>query len=216
MNEASGSSCIAEVGGVNIDLTGCSRVAGLNGPNALQFNGTSSDHAQTHSALDHTGTNKLTVECLIKWGTFTTTAGILYESSANFGSNQGTVFLDPDGGTSAADAHMMAGNNGNVGVNRSDYSRFTANVWHHLVVVHDFSLGSNENTVYVDGVVQTRGTTLNNNNTGNFGNYVWYFSSRAGTSFFAGVKTLQHFAIYPTALTAARIAQHAQAALRGW
>lgn len=102
----------------------------------------------------------------------------------------------------------MAGVHGNVGYSINCYRQPSSGVWHHLVVVYDKSQpGTNEVTLYIDGILQTPTRHwYTTNNTNNFGNNRIYLFSRGGTQEF-NAGTIDDLRIYNRALSASEIQQ---------
>ena len=219
MSEAAGATTMTDViGGNTLNLTGCTTgTAGRSGPNALSLNGTSSDHAQTASSLNLSGSDKWTFECLIKPGTYIGGYGFLWELSTNTNSFFDGLFFAIDGGVTGSESLMCAAHQGDIGYSIGTYTRMSAGSYHLLAGTYDKSQSSAEVNVILDGSLLTPSARLLDlNNTNAFGNYTFYVGARAGTSNYGVDKIIQHLAIYPSVLTPTRLLQHTKAALLGY
>ncbi len=206
MDESSGTTLNAAVGGNAINLTGATPGAsGQVDGSAVQFNGTN-NYGVTASNLNFTGRNKLVVEALMYVDSYTDSIRLGWEFSPSTITNQGGFYYAQDVG-----AVSEATVKGNTGLNVADYSRPTAGRWHMYTVVYNMGSATNEVELYIDGALQAVTTRpFTNNNTSNFGNYQLYLMSRNGSSFFGNGK-MQHLAIYSD-LTDSQMISHAQAA----
>lgn len=195
--------------GIPINLTGAT--AGASGKldgTAVSFNGTSNFGA-TATSLDLTAYNKIAVEALMYIPSYNNTGRAAWEFNTNVTASPDTFAYFPDGGLTGSDPFVNVALKGNVDYSIATYSRPTPGNWHHVVVVYDKSLPTNEVDFYIDGVLQTATRPYNSNNTNTFGNRILYLMSRSGTSMFLNGK-IQHLAIYNN-LSPSAIAAHSAA-----
>jgi hypothetical protein len=199
---------VAEVGANGIygaSPTGAQETAIADGNKAVLFNGTT-QYASSNTTLDLSGTDKVTVEFLLNWASpYANNDDLAFEHSATSGSNIG-FYANPNQSDGSFGVSMS---DGVGGFNSIDFARPSAGVWHHYVFEFDRSAPLRDQVrAWVDGapvtITSRPSTTLM---AGNFGNFVLYLMSRAGTTLF-GNGTLDEFAVYPTLLSQARIAEH--------
>jgi hypothetical protein len=175
--------------------------SGKNGK-ALTYNGTS-HYSNTSSALDLSGVNTMSVSFWLNWDAYANDDDLALESSTNFNSNDGGIIIDPNSGTPCSGSVQVAYNNQSTAGYRAEcMSRPSAGVWHHWAITFNYT-ASGDIRIYIDGVEQVT-SVYNENNVsspaGNFGNYSWYFMSRAGSSLF-GAGKMDNFRIYTFELT---------------
>ncbi len=140
---------------------------------------------------------------------YNNTGRAAWEFNTNVTASPDTFAYFPDGGLTGSDPFVNVALKGNVDYSIATYSRPTPGNWHHVVVVYDKSLPTNEVDFYIDGVLQTATRPYNSNNTNTFGNRILYLMSRSGTSMFLNGK-IQHLAIYNN-LSPSAIAAHSAA-----
>jgi hypothetical protein len=150
------------------------------------FNGTT-QFGQSSQTLDLTGTTRLTLCLWCKWTAFNNDDKLMMESSTNANSNANAITLNPNS-SSALNFSVRINTNG-AGQNAVKFTRPSAGIWHHYMIVMDRTLGAQQvSGVWVDGIPQTLTQTGTDTTSGTFGNYTWYMMSRAGSSLFgAGV-----------------------------
>ena len=140
----------------------------------------------------------------------TTTESVMLESTTNYNQSQiGFGFFPDDTGCKG----IAAAVHGNVGYSVNCYTQPTSGVWHHLAIIFDKTQpGSNQTTLYIDGVLQTPASSpATAQNTNNFsGNDPIYLFSRAGSQFF-NAGEMDDLRIYNQALSAGAIQQLYQA-----
>jgi YD repeat-containing protein len=208
MGEATGPTLADGKGTAHATVTGGTfAVPGgpLGDPNtAVRFNG-SSDSART--AVDLSGTSKLTVEFWLKWNAYSNNDQLAMELTSNFNDNDGGLLVDPN-------APQLGGTFG-VGMGRFGarnnvfFARPTAGVWHHYALVLDATApGASQITPYVDGQPVTYTKIDSGTGGGPFANSTLYLMSRAGTTLF-GAGDLDELALYDRTLSAATVADHA-------
>jgi len=204
MDEAGGATSLtAAVGGTAINLTGAT--AGASGQvdgTAVSFNGTTNS-GQTASSIDLTAYNKIVVEGLFYFDVFNNTDDMAFETGTWYNTT-GSFHFNPN---SSSPSGSMLPFLWGTAMNSASYSRPSAVAWHHVAVVWDMSASTNEVNLYIDGTLQTPSSRpANNNNTGYFGNLVFYLMNRNGSSLFTQGK-VQHLAIYSN-LSSDRILAH--------
>lgn len=216
MDEASGNFA-GLIGGIDLNATAMQyRTGGKITNNGASLNGATST-SQSASALQLSAYQRIVVESLVFIPNYPLIEiNFLFELSADYNANAGSFAFLLNGGFNGAGAKIATLEKGNVGTNYVEYARATAGAWHHLALVYDFSqpTAATEMEVYINGALQTPSgaSSLTNNNTGNFGNYVLNIGSRNGASFFGGKKGIQHVAVYGgSGMTAAKILEHANA-----
>jgi hypothetical protein len=205
MTESSGTSLTALAGGVNINLTGATvGASGKVGGGAVSFNGTSNS-GQTASSINLSAYNKVVVEALLYFPSYDGTYHQVWESGPTAVSTGFGYTYDGSTG-SGTESNVFL--NGNVGYNLALYTRPSVANWHHVAIVYNKGLATNEVDFYVDGVLQSVSSRpFNSNNTNSFGDNILYLMSRAGNSYY-GAGKMQHLAIYSD-LSEARILAHA-------
>lgn len=151
--------------------------------------GPGSDFAQTANTVNLTGVTKLTLSLwLYKTLYGTGDNQLVYESSANFNSNNGGVIFAPDQPSNLISIGISAGNN-------ADYNSITvpqpsSAAWHHFFITLDIgkwaaSVPCAVTGVWIDGISQTlTAGTLTANTATDFGNYTWNIASRGGSTLF--------------------------------
>ncbi len=210
MNESSGTSLAATVGGTALTLTGGATVGavGKTGGTAVSFDGVN-DYAVSASALSLSSYSKLVVEGLVYIPTYgSISPKNLWGYGTSLGQTNGTFGYVVDGGTSGSTADALTALFGNVGYNGALYTRPTVGAWHHVVTVFDKTQPANEVDTYIDGTLVTpTSRPFLNNNTNAFGNLSLYLMSNGGAGGYVGGR-LQHVAIYSD-LNSTRIGVHA-------
>lgn len=186
--------------------TGNTTSAWKNGANgkfgsSLYFDG-SDDSAKTSTAIALNTTKTISTSFWLNWDSYANNDSLAMESSTNFNDNAGAILIDPNSSTAGGDFELVIHGSGYLS---ESFPRPSAGAWHHYTIIFDASTSNGSITVYVDGIKQT---TTNHSNTLNgpygFGNYVWYFMSRAGTSLF-GAGKMDDVRIYPYPLTFTQI-----------
>jgi hypothetical protein len=159
---------------------------------ARQTNGTDQS-LQSASAIDLTSYAKIALSFWLWWDAFANNNKLALELSADVGANAGAFQVAPNR-TSSADFGVAAF--GNVGFNLAGLTRPSGAAWHHYVANLDFTKPSHEvDTIYIDGVSQSLTWSLDENNTGSFGNYVLNVMSRNNAVDF-GAGRIAEVAIY--------------------
>ena len=188
-------------------FNGVSWVAGKIG-DAISANGT--NQYGTVPAINLSGTSTLTVAFWANRTYSTTTESVLLEDSTNYNNSTTGFGFFPDDTPCKG---IQAAVHGNVGYSVNCYSQPSSGVWHHLAIIYDKTqAGNNQTALYIDGVLQTPTSNLNNTaqNTNSFGNNPIYLFSRDGSQFFNGGE-VDDLRIYNRALSAAEIQQLYQA-----
>lgn len=216
MQEGSGT-LMTDVAGNGLDGTysGVTFGGGFGSIDAANFDGVN-DYAQTPS-LDLTGTSVVTVACQFYWTGYANDDDIAIELGVNVGTARGFYF-DPN--MNAGDLSIAMSTDAAAVIWSQRYPRtpIPAGSWHMVHIVYDYSAGgSAQGLFYVDGVLQspggTQGPTNANDVTGNHANAVLTLMSRNGASSFGGGR-MAYLGVYDHALSAPRIAAHANAAAR--
>jgi len=170
---------------------------------SLAFDG-SGDSANSSSTINLTGTTKMTVSFWLNWDSYSNNDDLAMESSSDFNANNGAILIDPNSSSGSCNGYAE------VAFRQTNYrseciTRPSAGVWHFWTAVFDTSTNAGDIKIYIDGIEQT--TIVNQTGTGaapSFGNFTWYFMSRAGSSLF-GAGKMDETQIFPYALTAAQI-----------
>ncbi len=158
-------------------------------------------------ALDLSAYTTATVEMWLRWDTYANDDDFAMEFTANVSSNNGSFWIDPN----AADGTIQVNMKGSGGFSTTGFSRshVPAGTWAHLAFILDRnnSAGLGRARMFVNGVEKASASVTNSNNAGAFTNSTLYLMSRATTSLY-GDGGMAALAIYPAALTKARIATH--------
>lgn len=171
--------------------------------NAGVFDG-ANDSASTTSSIDLTGTNIISVSFWLNWDAYANDDDLAMESSSNFNNNSGAIMIDPNSGSPCSGTFAFSMDLSNN--NRAEtIARPSAGSWHHYVVIYDLSVDRGEITIYLDGSLQNSNVCANNlAGTGTFGNYNWYFMSRANVAL-QGAGKLDDVRIYNYPLNATQV-----------
>lgn len=211
MAEASGTTLAATTGGVDLTVVGAA--VGDTGPlgNAVSFDGVN-DCAYTASTLDFTAQPRIVVEYMVRYPTGAYNAADRVGHEFGPGTvGVGEFMWVPENSGGAAGSHVLW-HTGDVGVSYAQYSpQMSVDTWHHVVFDTDFSAGTNEVNLYVDGVLvaaSSRPSNANNTSAG-FLNSRFHLMSRACnvSPAYSMIGKIQHVAIY-SGLSAARILAH--------
>ena len=185
-------------------VNGVSWVTGKIG-DAISANGTN-QYGTVPAMTDLSGHSALTVAFWANRTYSTTTESVMLESSTNYNNSTTGFGFFPD---DTACEGIQAAVHGNVGYSVNCYTQPSSGVWHHLAIIYDKTQAGNAQTaLYIDGVLQTPTTNLNNTaqNTNTFGSNPIYLFARAGSQFFNGGE-VDDLRIYNQALSAAEIQQ---------
>lgn len=150
------------------------------------YNGSSFADA-TAATLNLTGLTQITVVFDLYWDAFADDDDLGMESSANFNTNSGGLLIDPNS-SSTSFAFGVRGGGGDYNTVR--VPRPTAAAWHSYLWSIDLALAATtvpgaSREIFIDGVLQTQTSVLMAATAAtDFGNYVWYFMSRAAASLF--------------------------------
>lgn len=152
-------------------------------PSAL-FDG-SNDYMQISNF--NFGSNIISFSWWMYVSAFNNTDDLFLESSINCNNTPYAILIDPcSGAPNSGLFQVFMG--GTAGTNRlvQGYTRPSAGVWHHYVVVFDGSIDAGAHYVYFDGVLQTATQTPNNTRTGtsNFATNNLYIMCRASNALF--------------------------------
>lgn len=204
-NEGSGTTAADSSGnGLTATLSnGVSWTTGIVG-GAVSANGT--NQFITIPSLNLTATSAASVAMWVN-RTYTSGAGdVLLEFSSNFNSTTNAFGLFPEGAGDCGVPATEIGLVGNSGYDIKCYTQPSSGVWHHLVVVYDYTQSAaNSVTFYVDGILQTAlKQPFSTNNSGKFGNYPIYLFSRGGNSNFSAGQ-IGDLQIYNRALSASDV-----------
>lgn len=166
-------------------------VAGIDGSQAMQFNGTSQGISSA-STIDLTLTNKTTLVGFLKFNFYDlTNQAMIFESSTAAGANNGTMQFSSYG--PGAGDPIVSLCRGDIGNNQASYNQtsfgWATGIWYHFAITYDFSQAVNEVQTYLNGNLLTADSRITNNNTGNFGNFTLYLGARnnGASLFFNGV-----------------------------
>lgn len=177
------------------------------GSTALLFDG-SAGALQTAASFDLSAAPACTVEFWLMVTAWNDTDDLAAEFSVNYNSNSGAFIIDPCSAGTAFGIAMHCAS----GTNSADYTRPTTGVFHHYAFIFRPNINVGALTGYLDGNPWTPLSTVTTGTTdATFGNYVMYFMCRAASSLFLN-GTLDEVAVYPTELSAGRVAAHYAAA----
>jgi hypothetical protein len=207
MGESSGSSFADLVGGDDATTSGgvtLGEPGGLVGDSSTSalFNGSS---GAAQAPVDLSGTGELTVEFWMKWKEFAADDALALEFTPDFNEHAGGFLVDPN----ASDGGGTFGVGVGEGASRNNvfFAQPTAEQWHYYVFVIDTEgSGATEITPYVDGHAVSY-TKSESHSGGEFADSTLYWMSRDASSLF-GAGSMQDLALYETALSAGRIAEH--------
>lgn len=169
---------------------------------SAKFDGTN-DALSSAVSVDLTGTSVISVSFWLYWDAYASDDDLGIELSSNFGANNGSFFIDPNG----SGANFEGGITGTGGViYDANFTRPSAAVWHHYVFIFDYTQASNVDQikVWVDGSSQSMNIAVNQNATGPFGNYTLFLMTRNNAGLW-GAGRLSDVAIYNDALTQSEI-----------
>ena len=179
----------------------------------LVFNGTN-QYGRTTSTLDLSGTAAITV--LSCWRTATTSTGaMVYEHTNNWNTVNngygGFGLVTNSNGIASVSGTMHVQMRGNVSYSGVNVLAPPSTSFQMYSVIHDFSVTSNETSVYINGnfIPPTNSFGYENTNNTNtaFGNDYLYIGSRGGTSTFSDY-TLSFLMMYARRLSVSEITQH--------
>ncbi|MGA3048225.1 MAG: LamG-like jellyroll fold domain-containing protein [Terracidiphilus sp.] len=194
-----------------------------NGYSATLYNGVNWTSGQTGGAISANGVNQYMATppidlsstsafTLAAWISRTWSSSgptVLAEASPNFnGVSDGFGLFADDGSDCGISSAIFTGMRGNSGYALNCYPSPSSADWHHLAIVCDKSKpGSQQVSLYIDGVMQTAvASPYITTNSNTFGNEPFYFFSRDGAQFFtAGM--IGDLRLYNRALSASEIGQ---------
>lgn len=139
---------------------------------------------ESGSALAFSSATQLTISTWLYWDAFSNDNMVALESSSNYNSGaDGAVrfIMIPNDSVSAKFAVNVKG----VGYNKSEFTRPSAGVYHHYMMLFDLNVANEVPNVYVDAVDQTLTHSASTDNTGPFSDQVLYAMSRGNASLFA-------------------------------
>ena len=164
---------------------------------ALNFNGSTAASA----AVDLSVTSIITLSFWMNWTTNADDDALVFEYTSNYNSNNAFI-VDWNSSTGAFDfgCHSSGAGAGHW-VNK--FTRPSAGVWHHVVLVMDRAAPAN--AAYVDGTRQSLSASGNDaTSMGPFDNSTLYFMSRAASALF-GAGSLDDVRIYNRSLSTAEV-----------
>jgi len=208
LGESTGSTLANEVAGApsgskSSATFGSAGALSVDADTALSFDGVN-DFGTT--ALNLSGTPKLTLEFWLKWTTNTSNDDLAFEFTSNFNNTNGGFLVNPNSSTSTGRFEVALGRG--TARNSAYFTRPSAGVWHHYAIVMDTSAAAAQQIlVYVDGSPVSIVKGSSGTGAGNFANSTLNFMSRNGSSLF-GAGVLDEVAIYNQALSATQISQH--------
>lgn len=210
MGEASGTTMVDSsgnsrsgtyAGGFTLGVTG-----GVTGDTAVSFNGST---GRASAALNLSALSAITIELWLKWTTFANNDALAAEFTANINLNNGAFIVDPN---ESSTGKFQFAQHGATGYNGSEFTRPSSGAWHYFACVMDLTQpGATQTVPYLDGAPVAYTKTNSAANSGTFASSTLNLMCRAGASLF-GAGSLDEFAIYPSALSSARIAAHYAAA----
>jgi hypothetical protein len=171
---------------------------------ALSFDGV--DDYVSISSLNLSGTNVVTLAFWMKRPSFSVNKNT-FEFTTNFNSfSDGFGFFINDTPT-CGPGDIEVAIKGDVGYNIRCYNEPSVNEWHHYVAIYNKGAPNPEQSLYIDGVLQTAASNpYTNDNTNNFGNRPFFMMSRNGQSQF-DTGQLDDVRIYNRALSADEVLQ---------
>jgi hypothetical protein len=192
----------------------------VNGPTFNSTNGGSilfdgsNDYIQTAN-INLTNTNAVSVDFWCKLNSYTEVIGagkVLVEFSTNFNSSLVGFLV-----AIADDSNELYGNTfpitlnlrGNIGFNVTYFPKTLVNdlSWHHWVCIFNKGLTGSEGLLYIDGIlISGTLTSLNSNNTNNFGNLPLFLSGRAAVA--NSNQQTGNIKLYNRALSATEVLQN--------
>lgn len=188
--------------------------------NSFTGDGTN-DYGRTVNNLNLTGLSAITIFSVFKTPA-TTSLGMLYEHTSNWNSanNYSGVTYGGFGLATNLNGNSNIANlnhvqlRGNSSYSGADAPTPDVTKFQYYTAIHNFSLSSNETTVYVNSIFRANstnpgpsGNTYTANNTSTFVSDYLYFWSRGGTTSYSNA-SLSLYSIYNRALTAAEILQN--------
>lgn len=199
----SGTSDPDVLGGTSLTLsaTGITKsiAGGVTGNDAMQFDGASGSATRAVTLSPYTA---LTVEFWLKNPSIAA-LGIIFETSADFNSNNGAIVGYVDTSGKIEIAVKCAGGN----YNTATITLPSGTAWHHFAIVIDRGASAVlAITPYIDGVVIAY-TKSQSSDLVAFYDGSLYVAARASSALRLD-SGIDEFAIYPSALSAIRIAAH--------
>jgi hypothetical protein len=168
---------------------------------SLVFDGVN-DFFVTNSNLNLTDTDKLTVQIILKSSSLPLALVLEHSTNWNLNNSFGVAVNQPPGKIYFTD-HTPTGRY-NTSLSASSV---TDGNWHFFTVTAERSKGgSDQNLVYVDGVLNAGGQPLgqDSDNIGNYGSFPLFIGSRAGSTYFFNANIAQVL-IYKRVLTPVEI-----------
>lgn len=144
------------------------------------------DYASSAATIDLSTVTKITLAFWLYFNSYANTDKLFLESTTDYNVNRHAILIDPDNSVgSRFDFSLLATTPG--GYNGVSITRPSAATWHHYVVTVDRDAGAQQFTnCWVDGKSVTLTQQDTNTANGNFGNFTWYWMTRAGASLWAG------------------------------
>jgi YD repeat-containing protein len=206
MGETTGTSLADSKGTSTATLAGGATLGGagaVDSNGSVGFDGTD-DSAS--SAIDLSGTSKVTVEFWMKWNAYADDDDLAMEFTPNFNDNAGGFIVDPNAPQNSGSFGVGIGSGASR--NTAYFARPSAGAWHHYAFVLDSTAPVASQVIpYVDGQPVTYTKTASGTGAGAFANSTLYFMSRAGTGLW-GAGNLDELAVYSRTLSASEIAGH--------
>jgi surface protein len=164
---------------------------------SLVFDGVN-DFFRTTSNLNLTDTDKITIQIILKSASLSGSMVLEHSTNWNAHNSFGVLVNDPSRKMYFTDFVPVSGYN-----TKRSVSNVIDGNWHFITVTADRSKGSSDqNLVYVDGVLSTGGNIggQTSDNNGNYGSFPLFIGSRAGSGFFFSANIAQVL-IYKRVLT---------------
>jgi surface protein len=164
---------------------------------SLVFDGVN-DFFRTTSNLNLTDTDKITIQIILKSASLSGSMVLEHSTNWNAHNSFGVLVNDPSRKMNFTDFVPGSGYN-----TKRSVSNVIDGNWHFITVTADRSKGSSDqNLVYVDGVLSTSGNIggQTSDNNGNYGSLPLFIGSRAGSGFFFSANIAQVL-IYKRVLT---------------
>jgi hypothetical protein len=171
------------------------------------------DYIRTTNTLNLSTTNKVTVMVLFKPNTYSGSAKLVFEHSANFNVGSGGFLLSYMDTSLSQDNQVFLANRGTGGYNIGVWDKSLLNDlnWEISACVFDRDQPLVENLFYLQGsqvsAISNPYPGYTGNNTNNYPNDYFYIGSRGGTGTFANMNVSAVF-VYNRVLTADEIAQN--------
>jgi hypothetical protein len=149
------------------------------GIRALLFDG--SNEWSATSSIDLTSTDVVSLSFWMHTTAFNDTDDVAFEFSNNFNNVTTGFYVNPN----ASSGYISVALKSDGGYNNANFTRPSANTWHHYVAEFDKGRVGPEVFLYIDGVYALPvSRPLSAQGTNNFGDHPLYMANRGGSSLF--------------------------------